>query len=57
MSMEHGCGCCGRLLLSPRRDALWCADCEKHVSRAFHMCDRTWFAQTGTQCPFSEETA
>lgn len=46
------CGCCGRPCAEPW---LWCNDCLFHITlepEALH--ERTWFAQHGTICPFTD---
>lgn len=48
-----GCGCCGR---ENPEETIFCTDCEKHLDpdTSKHAHDRTWFAQSRTDCPFSE---
>ncbi len=59
MSEKWYCGCCGGDL--PEQTAIWCNKCLHHVlhrrrgcTPGFGMEDRTWFAQTGEDCPFKE---
>jgi len=52
---EDYCGCCGN---ETDADRLWCDRCEGHVSDAFvSIWDRTYFAQHGTDCPFTPYVA
>jgi hypothetical protein len=47
------CGCCGRQFDGPS-DLIWCKDCRAHIDpNPSSACDRTWFAQFGTECPFA----
>lgn len=57
---EHYCGCCGVLITGtrnrPRRygDPLWCKRCRPHIDNQYQrpIWERTYFAATGTDCPF-----
>jgi hypothetical protein len=54
--MPHYCGCCGSVEVGER--LLWCLPCERHVLKPKPggppMWDRTFEAQHGKRCPFSE---
>lgn len=51
------CGCCGREIEQGTDE--WCIDClRQHVdTNAARSEDRTWFAQHGTDCPFTATSA
>jgi hypothetical protein len=52
-SPESFCGCCGG---PSSRDGMWCNLCEKHVLKtSIPPWERTYFAQTGDTCPFTEQ--
>ena len=47
------CGCCGRPSGNSWISEPWCRDCSGHVLKlGGAQWDRTWFAQTGQECPF-----
>lgn len=45
------CGCCGRAAVVGQ---LWCFDCAFHIRAHRDIHERTWYAQHGTICPFTE---
>lgn len=57
------CGCCGNVAAYSNRIELWCPRCVDHLLPSSGWCpdrgeaipaeDRTWFAQTGRDCPFT----
>lgn len=50
---HHGhCGCCGNPIAE---NDIWCAKCSKpgHLLKRGYLYERTWFAQFGTDCPFT----
>lgn len=60
------CGCCGNEIgQSTRSDPDWCRRCVPHIiakRRDITGCyspswERTWFAQTGQDCPFQVDAA
>jgi len=46
------CGCCGRPAVGD-----WCLECRAHLLSALGRApwDRTYYAQHGTDCPFTEK--
>lgn len=48
MTEQDYCGCCGRATGGP-----WCLGCRTHISprQTLPLWDRTYFAQTGLDCP------
>jgi hypothetical protein len=57
--MPHYCGCCGAVETGERW--LWCYRCERHVLKdkpgGPPMWERTFEAQFGKPCPYSEAAA
>lgn len=47
--LPFGCGCCGQ---DCPDGELWCYACRAHVGDAAEVCDRTYFAQHGVDCPY-----
>lgn len=61
MAERHYCGCCGdEIGAGTRSDPLWCDRCKVHVKGpgpyGTPAWDRTWFAQTKTDCPYQVGT-
>lgn len=48
--LPFGCGCCGQ---DCPDGELWCLACRAHVGAGGRVCDRTYFAQHGVDCPYT----
>jgi hypothetical protein len=47
------CGCCGQLAGVGDYPRPWCDRCADHVGEAGPLWERTWFALTRRDCPFT----
>ena len=63
MSKEESfCGCCGRQIkLGYKYVYQWCKECKEHLLPKEGRCvsgpwDRTYYAQYGKDCPYSEDS-
>jgi len=48
--LPFGCGCCGQDCPEGRT---WCLACEPHVGVRGALCERTYYALHGVDCPFA----
>lgn len=56
MEVRNYCGCCARVIrgVGALLSAEWCRDCSLHVAKEGQAYDRTYFAQTGRECPYQD---